>query len=192
MENENTTENKYTPKLREILVWPDDRLHQEGSDVTEFNEELEHLVEDMFVTMTAHEGVGLAAPQIGELLNIITIRIEPNNPLVLINPTIIGTSDADFTFEEGCLSVPGHFEKRKRPDLISVRFQDVKGEEHEFDFLNLYAFAIQHEMDHLNGKVFVDGASWFKQGRIEKKIKKAMKARQGMIERAEQVLFTNT
>lgn len=187
-----TTENTYTPKLREILVWPDERLHMECRDIVDFDEDLERLVADMFVTMTANEGVGLAAPQIGELSNIIVIRIEPDKPLVLINPEIVEASEELFQFEEGCLSVPGHYEKRKRPESIIVRFKDIKGDEHEFEFLNLYAFAIQHEMDHLKGKVFVDGASWFKQGKIEKKMKKALKLRAEALERAQAVLLTQT
>lgn len=187
-----TPENNYTPKFREILTWPDEGLHIECHDVVDFNEDLEHLVADMFVTMTANEGVGLAAPQIGELSNVIVIRIEPENPLVLINPEIIDSSDTMFEFEEGCLSVPGHYEKRKRPESITVKFKDLKGEDREFEFLKLYAFAIQHEIDHLHGKVFVDGASWFKKGKIEKKMKKALKNRHEMLERLEAALLINS
>jgi len=182
--------DNYIPKIREILTWPDDALHQQCSDVTEFNNDLEELIADMFFTMTASEGVGLAAPQIGELVNMFVLRIDPRTPLIFINPSIIQSSDELFTFEEGCLSVPGHFEKRKRPDTIVVHFQDASGKEHEYEFRGIYAFAIQHEMDHLNGKVFVDGASWFKQGRIEKKIKKALIRRHEMVERARASLIT--
>lgn len=182
-------ENNYAPKIRDVLLWPNDELHVECTDVEEFDNDLRNLVADMLVTMTANEGVGLAAPQIGVHRNIIVIRLEADNPLTLINPEIIESSSEMFEFEEGCLSVPGHFEKRKRPYSIGVRFKDLAGEEKELQFLNLYAFAIQHEIDHLRGKVFVDGASWFKQGRIEKKIKRGAKRREEKIEAAKAAMM---
>lgn len=177
------------PKILDVLTWPDERLHQKSEDVTEFNEELEELVGDLFATMVAYEGVGLAAPQVGVLKNIIVIRLEADQPVVFINPVIEVLNNKTFEFEEGCLSVPGHFEKRKRPEHISVKFQDTKGEHHEVQFLNLYAFAILHEYDHLQGKVFVDGASFFKRGRIEKKMKKTIPERARIIEVAKDHLY---
>jgi len=177
-----TTKEKYTPQIRDILVWPDDGLHVECHDIVDFNEDLEHLVADMFVTMVANEGVGMAAPQIGELSNVLVIRLENSNPLALINPEVVEVSEEEFEWEEGCLSVPGYFEKRKRPNFIVVKFKDTTGEEHTVEFRDLYAFAILHEIDHLKGKVFVDGSSWFKENRIKKKIRKAQKKQRHNLE----------
>jgi peptide deformylase len=166
----------YQPKLLPILKWPDDeRLHQKSVDVTVFDEELEHLALDLLHTMKTANGVGLAAPQTGNMLNIITIWIEAEKPLGLVNPVIVETSEELFEFNEGCLSVPGYFEDRKRPAKIVVKFVDVKGEPHEFECNGLYAFAIQHEIDHLNGRVFVDGASPLKRARIKSKIRKTLR-----------------
>jgi peptide deformylase len=182
-----TTES-YKPKIREILVWPDPRLNIRATDVVNFDDNLRNLIADMFVTMTANEGVGLAAPQIAEPYNIIAIRLEPTKLLTLINPTIMKSSDDNFEWEEGCLSVPGYFENRKRPNTIEISFYDPSGEEVTAEFSGLYAFAIQHELDHLNGKVFVDGSSWLKESRIKKKIKKTLKQRDAEIEKLRQRL----
>ena len=166
-------ENNYTPKLLPILKWPsDEKLHEKSVDVISFDEELEHLAQDLFHTMKVGEGIGLAAPQTGNMINVIVIWIEPERPLAIVNPTITETSDDLYQFNEGCLSVPGYFENRKRPAKIVIECQDLKGNHHEYEFNGLYAFVIQHEIDHLNGKLFVDGASLLKKERIRAKMKK--------------------
>lgn len=183
---EEATIEKYQPQVREVLVWPDERLTMPCVDVKDFDDELEKLVADLFVTMTVREGIGLAAPQIGINKNLFVIRIETSKPMVFINPVIttLNKDKEQFEWEEGCLSVPGHFEKRKRPKNIVVNFQDVKGEEHSMQFSGLYAFAIQHEYDHLQGVCFVDGGSMFKRGRVKMKIKKALPK---LLARAEEI-----
>lgn len=167
----------YTAKNLKILRWPEDEsLHEKCVDVTQFDDNLVMTAFDMLHTMRTHNGVGLAAPQVGLLYNMITIWIEDTKPLVLVNPKITEASEELFEFNEGCLSVPGYFEDRKRPNRIVVKFQDVHtGEPKEFEYRGLYAFAIQHEIDHLNGKLFVDGLSMLKKSRIKAKIKKYLK-----------------
>jgi peptide deformylase len=158
-----------------ILNWPDDQLHQVSADVTEFIPELEQLGTNLLMTMKTRNGVGLAAPQCGVLLNVIAIWIEEKQPMVLVNPKITYASDDLMKFEEGCLSVPGYFEDRERPRTIQVVFQDVKGEKHDVEFNNLYAFCIQHELDHLAGKLFIDGSSELKKDRIRARMRKVAK-----------------
>ncbi len=158
-----------------VLKWPDERLSQKSVDVTTFDESLKELVAKLLHTMKANNGIGLAAPQTGNMINLITIWIEEHQPLALVNPVITEVSEELFEFEEGCLSVPGWFEKRERPTKIVVKFQDIDGVAREFEFHKLYAFAIQHEIDHLSGKMFIDGASELKKSRIKSKIKKTLK-----------------
>jgi len=165
---------KYIPKILDVLIWPDVGLKIECHPVETFDDDLTQLAADMFATMAARGGVGLAAPQVGRILNMITLRLEEKNPMILINPEITVLTDEDFEWEEGCLSVPGHFEMRHRPANVAVKFQDLTGKEHNVNFKELYAFAIQHEFDHLRGKCFVDGASIFKRNRINKKIKREL------------------
>lgn len=161
-----------------ILIWPDERLHIKGENITTFDKGTRQIVLDMVATMKANEGIGLAAPQVGISANIIVIEIQPGDLIVLINPEYVVKYDNElFEWEEGCLSVPGYFEKRKRPHHILVKYQNVDGEAKYTDFEGLYAFAIQHEMDHLEGKVFVDSVSFFKRNRIKDKIKKYFKKR---------------
>lgn len=163
----------YQPKLLPILKWPDDeRLHQKSVDITVFDLFVQQLACDLLHTMKTAKGVGLAAPQTGNMVNMITIWIEEPRPLILINPVIIESSEELFEFNEGCLSVPGFFEDRKRPAKIVVKVFDVVGTPREFEFNGLYAFAIQHEIDHLHGKVFVDGSSMLKTSRIKSRMKK--------------------
>lgn len=168
------SEEQRKPQIRRMVIWPDPRLSAKCEYVTRFDDSLDHLVQDMFATMVANSGVGLAANQVGILKRVITIRVEQNSPFYLINPEIIESSDEMFKWEEGCLSVPGYFEDRERPARIAVRFKTVDGEEKEIEMFDLTAFAVQHEMDHLDGKTFVDDSSFFKKGRVKKKIKKAL------------------
>ncbi len=162
----------YVPRIKEVLVWPDPKLKRETERVAVFDEQLQELVADMFATMGAMEGVGLAAPQIGVSQMLIVLRIEPEKPIIIINPTITVLDEEEYEWEEGCLSVPGYFKKNKRPKNIAVRFQDVEGNEQHVHFSGLYAFAIQHEVDHLNGRCFVDGMARWRWPHIKKKIRK--------------------
>lgn len=159
----------------QIVHWPDERLHKKCEDVTEFDDHLVKFVTDMIYTMRENNGVGLAAPQVGIPLNVIVLWIDtPENSFVgeMINPEIIEVSNEMFRWEEGCLSVPGYYEDRERPKTIRVRYHDMYGKLYERELSGLAAFAVQHEIDHLNGKVFIDSLSQLKKDRIKKKISK--------------------
>lgn len=172
-ENSFDPENhKLTPHIRSVVVWPHPGLTEECPDVCEFDENIKQFALDMFATMEQHGGVGIAAPQVGITANIIAIRVEHEKPFIMINPTIDITGEDSFEMEEGCLSVPGYFEKRSRPSRIIVNWQDLDGNGQNGVFDNIYAFAIQHEIDHLKGKTFVDRLSMFKKQRVKTKIKK--------------------
>lgn len=163
-------------KVLPILKWPDDKkLHEKSEQVTAFDESLLQLANNMFATMEAANGIGLAAPQTGNMINMIAIRLEKDKPLILVNPIITHTSEEKFKFNEGCLSVPGFFEDRERPNKIILVCNDILGVPYELHFSGVYAFAIQHEIDHLLGKVFVDDSSMLKRQIIKSKMRKAAK-----------------
>ena len=163
------------PKVLELKYWPDPILARKASPIQSGDmepDELEQLIADMIRTMDENQGIGLAAPQVGVGKQLFIIRIEPSNTFVFINPKITVLNDKPFKWEEGCLSVPGYFTKKSRPDHIKVDYIDVNGDEQSVEFVGLYAFAVQHEYDHLEGKLFIDGASRLKQSRIKCKMKK--------------------
>lgn len=163
----------YEARLLPILKWPDDeRLHEKCVDVEYFDDDIARLAYDMLHTMKSVNGVGLAAPQVGEMINMIAIWIEEDKPLIIINPIVVNQTAELFEFNEGCLSVPGYFEKRKRPEKITVIYRNANGAHCDTEFSGLYAFCVQHEIDHLEGKVFVDGSSLLKKSRIKSKMKK--------------------
>jgi len=159
---------------RPVLIWPNSTLNNFCKNVTLKNEHLAQVILDMIVTMKNRNGVGLAAPQIGELLNMFVIDTE-HGPLTLINPSIIDRSMDLFKVDEGCLSVPGYFEYRERPRQVTIEYQDFHGQIYKRNFENLTAFVIQHEMDHLQGKLFVDELSPLKKSRVRKKISKTLR-----------------
>lgn len=165
-----TLEN-HIPNILDLLIWPDPRLKQVSKPVETFNMDLQYFVKDMFATMVALNGVGLSAPQVNRQERIITLRIEEEKPIILINPEVTVFGEEEFEWEEGCLSVPGYYKKRKRPKTIGCKFQDMEGEEQVVQFGGLYAYAIQHEVDHLEGICFADQVSRFWHGKIKKKIK---------------------
>jgi peptide deformylase len=142
--------------------------------VTVFDARLRQLVEDMGETMYSAPGIGLAATQVDVHERIIVIDISENKDhlRVFINPEILWASEETALCEEGCLSVPGIYDEVRRPTRVRVRFQDVGGATHEIDCEGMLAVCIQHEMDHLTGKVFVDYLSALKQDRIRTKLKK--------------------
>ncbi|MEC7522565.1 MAG: peptide deformylase [Myxococcota bacterium] len=146
--------------IRTILHYPDKRLREPGQPVTEFGPELETLVEDMAETMYAAPGVGLAATQIGEPVRVFIIDIatgddEPSDLKVFVNPEILERDGAQ-QWEEGCLSFPGVHEEIERAERVKVRAQNEKGETFELEADGLLAVAIQHENDHLDGKLMID------------------------------------
>lgn len=164
--------------LKTILEFPDPRLRTRAQPVTRFDAGLHRLVDDMFETMYAAPGIGLAATQVDVHQRVIVIDVSEahNDPLVLINPEII-TRAGEASGEEGCLSVPGIFDAVKRAAQVRVRAQDRTGQVFERDCDELLAVCIQHEMDHLDGKLFVDYLSNLKRERIRKKLEKERKAR---------------
>jgi peptide deformylase len=162
--------------LLPILRYPDERLHTVAALVESVNGEIRRLVEDMAQTMYAAPGVGLAATQVDVHKQVIVIDISETRDqlLVLINPAILETRGIS-DFEEGCLSVPGIFEKIERAEWIKVRALDKGGQPFELEASGLLSVCIQHEMDHLLGKVFVEYLSRLKQTRILARIKKQEK-----------------
>ncbi len=159
--------------LREILNYPDPRLRKVAKIVSEFDEPLKTLTRDMFETMYHSSGIGLAATQIDIHLRVVVVDVsrDRSNPLCLVNPVIeekSGTVDS----KEGCLSVPETVEYIERAEHITFRAQNVNGENISMDAEGLLAICIQHEIDHLDGKLFVDYLSNLKQNRLKKRISK--------------------
>ena len=156
-----------------ILEYPDPRLRTRARPVERVDARIRTLVADMFETMYAAPGIGLAATQVDvhERLLVADVSEERNQPLVLINPEIVERDGVAIT-EEGCLSVPGYYEKVERADHIRVRALNVDGEPLETEAEGLLAVCIQHEMDHLEGKLFVDYLSDLKRTRIRKRLEK--------------------
>lgn len=157
--------------LLTILNYPDPRLHTVAKPVTTFDANLKRLVQDMQETMYAAPGIGLAATQVNQHVQLIVIDTskEQNDLLVLINPKILRQSGTQ-TYEEGCLSVPGIYETVTRAEQITVQAQDVDGKSFTLDADGLLSVCIQHEMDHLKGKVFVEYLSPLKRNRIKTKM----------------------
>lgn len=160
--------------LLPILRYPDPRLHKVAKPVAEVDDRIRQLVRDMAETMYAAPGVGLAATQVDVHERVIVIDVSENGDdlRVLINPEIICKSDELQVYEEGCLSVPGIYDQVERAARIRVRALNEKGETYEFDADGLLAVCVQHEMDHLMGKVFVEYLSPLKQNRIRTKLRK--------------------
>jgi peptide deformylase len=159
--------------IRQILQYPDDRLHRVAEPVGEVNEEIKALVRDLAETMYAAPGIGLAATQVDVHKRVIVIDVSETRDelLVLIDPEIISQSGAR-EFEEGCLSVPGIYDTVERAERITVRALDREGRPFELETEGLLAVCIQHEMDHLRGRVFVEYLSRLKQSRIVAKLRK--------------------
>lgn len=157
-----------------IVQYPDPRLKTVAKPVTEFNDELRQLAADMAQTMYEAPGVGLAATQVDRHICLITIDTseEKNKLITLVNPEIVWTSEESREFEEGCLSLPEIYDKITRPARVKVKAQDLDGNWFELEAEGLLATCVQHEMDHLKGKVFADYLSKFKQDRIKAKLHK--------------------
>ena len=159
--------------LLNILTLPDSRLKTIAEPITAINDEIKQLAADMLETMYAAPGIGLAATQVDQHIQLVVIDIseDKNQPLVLINPEIIEQTGLQ-THEEGCLSVPGIYAKVKRADEIVVSFQDLEGKQQEMAAQDLLAVCIQHELDHLKGIVFLDHLSLLKRKLAMKKLVK--------------------
>ena len=165
--------------IKKILTEPDPFLRQKSSEVEQVTDETRKLMDDMLDTMYDAPGIGLAAIQIGVPKRVIVIdlsRDEKKNPLYFVNPKIIKKSDTDSTYEEGCLSVPGQFAEVDRPDKCHISFLDYNGKKQEIKAEGLLATCIQHEMDHLEGILFIDYLSKLKKNLIVKKLSKQKKA----------------
>ena len=163
--------------LLPILEFPDPRLRKVASPITVFDVKLEVLIDDMLETMYDSQGIGLAATQIDvhKRLLVIDVSESKDSPLVLINPSFEIIEDELSEYDEGCLSVPGFYETVSRPKGIKVQAQDRKGEKFEIEAEGILATCIQHENDHLDGKLFVDYISALKRQRIRSKLEKEHK-----------------
>jgi peptide deformylase len=165
--------------LREILILPDKRLRLVSKPVAKIDSVTRKLVEDMFETMYDAPGIGLAAIQIGEPKRVITLDLakkdEPKQPQAFVNPELIWESNEMRTHEEGCLSIPEYYEEVERPAEVKVRYLDLDGKQQEIEANGLLATCLQHEIDHLNGVLFIDLISKLKRDRVIKKFTKAAK-----------------
>jgi peptide deformylase len=165
--------------VRDILIIPDKRLRQVSKPVAKVDASVRRLVDDMFATMYDAPGIGLAAIQIGEPRRIVTMDLAKKEgekePQVFINPEIVDESDEVSVHEEGCLSIPEYYEEVERPASVTVKYLDLDGKTHEVKATGLFATCIQHEVDHLNGVLFIDHISKLKRDRVVKKFTKAAK-----------------
>lgn len=168
--------------LREIITYPDKRLFTKSQEVLEFDKELHALLDDMYETMIARNGIGLAAIQVAISKRALVINLlnddevqDKADLLEVINPQIIEKS-GETTFSEGCLSVPGYYEEVQRYEQIKVKFQDRFGNKITQEMDGLLAIALQHEMDHLDGHLFIEKLSYTKRKKFEKEFKKRLKA----------------
>ena len=165
--------------LLPIIVAPDPRLKIKTRPVETVDDELRQFLDDMLETMYAADGIGLAAPQVGVERSVLVMDVaregQDPKPLKIINPEIVWHSDEERVHEEGCLSLPEYFAEVVRPEKIRVRFLDETGTEQELEADGILSICIQHEMDHLQGILFVDHVSSIKRGMILRKLKKAKK-----------------
>ena len=164
-----------------IIIAPDPRLLEVSKPVKEVNNDIKNLLEDMLQVMYRSNGIGLAAPQVGILKRLIVMDCSDKNikkePLKFVNPEILNLSSDKSEFEEGCLSLPTQYAKVERPSNIEVKYEDENGIKHRKSFSGIEATCLQHEIDHLNGKLFVDHISKLKKNRIIKKLEKIKKTK---------------
>jgi peptide deformylase len=169
--------------LRQILIAPDPRLKLKAKPVERVDDDVRRLMDDLLETMYAAPGIGLAAPQIGVGQRVLVVDIarddEERHPLCMANPQLLWVSDEDSTYDEGCLSVPEQYAEVVRPARIRVRFVDHQNEVREIEAQGLLATVIQHEMDHLDGILFIDHLTNLKRNMILRKLAKNRKVAQG-------------
>ncbi|PVA06357.1 peptide deformylase [Thalassorhabdomicrobium marinisediminis] len=163
--------------LRPILIHPDPRLKAKADPVAEFDRDLAALADDMLETMYDAPGIGLAAPQLGILKRVLVMDcVKEENatpePMVLINPTVIEASEDLNVYEEGCLSIPEQYAEVERPAVVKVEWTDLAGKQVQQEFDGLWATCVQHEIDHLNGKLFIDYLKPLKRQMITRKMQK--------------------
>jgi peptide deformylase len=165
--------------IREIISLPDPRLRLVSKPIEKITPEIRALAADMLETMYEAPGIGLAAIQVAQPVRLITMDLakkeEEPAPRVFINPEILSVSEELSIYEEGCLSIPEYYEDVERPASVRVRFMDLEGKIYEEDAEDLYATCIQHEIDHLNGVLFIDHLSKLKREMVTKKFRKAAK-----------------
>jgi peptide deformylase len=165
--------------VREIIKLPDKRLRLVSEPVKRIDAGIRKLVDEMFATMYDAPGIGLAAIQIGVAKRVVTMDLskkeDDHEPQVFINPEITWQSEAKSTYEEGCLSIPEFYEEVERPAEVKVKYLDRDGNTHEIEAKGLLATCLQHEIDHINGVLFIDHISKLKRDRITKKFAKAAK-----------------
>ena len=169
--------------VRDILIIPDKRLRVKSEAVKTVDKPLRALIDDMFETMYAAPGIGLAAIQIGVAQRVVTMDLakkdEPKQPQVFINPEVVWASDEKATYEEGCLSIPEYYEEVERPKAVKVKFLDLDLKPQEIEAEGLLSTCLQHEIDHINGVLFIDHISKLKRDMVMKKFKKAAKKTEG-------------
>ncbi|HEY1979104.1 MAG TPA: peptide deformylase [Xanthobacteraceae bacterium] len=165
--------------VREIIKLPDKRLRLKSEPVKQIDAGIRELVDDMFETMYAAPGIGLAAIQVGVAKRVVTMDLSKkegdHKPQVFINPEITWKSDESGTYEEGCLSIPEYYEEVERPAEVRVKYLDIDGKPHEVKAKGLLATCLQHEIDHTNGVLFIDHLSRLKRNLVIKKFTKAAK-----------------
>ena len=169
--------------IRPLVIIPDSKLRLVSEPVKEITQEIRQLADDMLETMYDAPGVGLAAIQIGVPVRMVTMDVskseEERQPMVLINPEIVWASEEKRVYEEGCLSIPEYYEEVERPERVRFRYMNLAGETVEQDADGLMATCVQHEIDHLNGVLFIDYLSKLKRDRVMTKFKKAAKREAG-------------
>lgn len=168
--------------LRPILIHPDPRLKTVCAPVDTLTDDLRRLADDMLETMYDAPGIGLAAPQVGVLARLIVMdcvkdRDAAPRPMVLFNPEVVWSSEARSTYEEGCLSIPEQFAEVERPAEVRVRWTGRDGREEEQHFAGLWATCVQHEIDHLNGRLFIDYLSPLRRQMITRRMQKLKRER---------------
>ena len=166
--------------IRPIVYHPDQRLKKTCEEVADISDSLRNLADDMLETMYDAPGIGLAAPQVGVLTRLIVLDCEkeenvPAQPIVMVNPEIVAASEETNVYEEGCLSIPDHFAEITRPKEVEVKWIDLTGAECLQTFDGLWATCVQHEIDHINGKLFLDYLGVMKRQLITRKMQKFKK-----------------
>ena len=167
---------------RNILLYPDPRLKKAAAPVADLSDGLRRLADDMVETMYGASGIGLAAPQVGVLERLIVLDCTPDDSaecglLVMFNPQIMAQSDETSSYEEGCLSIPDHYGQVTRPAEVTVTWLDRDGTQQQQDFSGLWSTCVQHEIDHLNGKLFIDYLGIMKRQLITRKMQKLKRER---------------
>lgn len=171
--------------IRPLVILPDPRLRHVSAPVTAVTPEIRTLADDMLATMYDAPGIGLAAIQIGVAKRVVTIDVSkpaaegeapaPREPMIFLNPEITWLSEETYSHEEGCLSIPDYYEEVERPKAIRVRYMGLDGEGHEIEAEGMLAICLQHEIDHLNGVLFIDHLSRLKRERVTKRFAKQAK-----------------